>query len=120
MADRLADLLSQHERQAVYSLLDQLRERYPERFLQATLFGSKARGDSRSWSDIDVLIIVDDDDWRFQHAISTLAARVSLEFDVVIGPRVISRERWERLKADRFSLYRNVAAEGIPLTPDLA
>ena len=120
MADSLADLLSPQERQAVYSLVDRLRERYPERFLQATLFGSKARGDSQSWSDIDVLIIVDDDDWRFQHAISTLAARVSLEFDVVIGPRVMSRERWERMKTDRYSLYRNVAAEGIPLIPEPA
>ena len=107
------------ERQAVLSLIEGLRERYPERFIRAILFGSKARGESQPWSDIDVLIIVDDDDWRFQHVISTLAARVSLEYDLVIGPRVISQERWERLKARQFSLYRNVTAEGIPLTPDL-
>lgn len=83
------------------------------------LFGSKARGDSEPWSDIDILIIVDDEDWRFQHAISTLAARVSLEYDVLIGPRVIGQERWERMKRYGFGLYQNVIAEGIPLSPVL-
>ena len=79
------------------------------------LFGSKARGDSQPWSDIDILIIADNEDWRFQHAISTLAARVSLEYDVVIGPRVVGQARWERMKRHQFSLYKNVISEGIPL-----
>ena len=83
--------------------------------LQTILFGSKARGDSRSWSGIDILTVVDRDDWRLSHAISNLAADVSLEYDVLIGPRVIGQERWERMKERRFSLYQNIAAEGIPL-----
>jgi predicted nucleotidyltransferase len=114
---RLSSLLSPNERRAIYSFVEQLHQRYPERIEQETLFGSKARGDSRSWSDIDILIVVDTEDWRFQHAISTLAARVSLEYDVFIGPRVIGRDRWERMKRDGFGLYRTVAAEGIPLEP---
>jgi len=80
------------------------------------LFGSKARGDSHPWSDIDILIIVSEEDWPLRQEINTLAARVSLQYDVLLGPRVIGQERWERMKRHRFSLYRNVAAEGIPLT----
>lgn len=110
-------LLSPIERKAVASFVDLLYQRYPKHVLQTALFGSKARGDSRPWSDIDILIIVNSEDWRLQHAISTLAARVSLEFDVLIGPRVIGQERWERMKQDRFYLYQYVLAEGIPLTP---
>jgi hypothetical protein len=45
-----------------------------------------------------------------------LAADVSLECDVLLGPRVIGQERWERLKQRSFGLYQSVAAEGIPLT----
>jgi predicted nucleotidyltransferase len=85
--------------------------------LQAVLFGSKARGESTPWSDIDILIIVDQEDWRFSHAISDLAADVSLEYDVLIAPRVIGQDRWERMTELRFSLYRNIVAEGIPLSP---
>lgn len=119
MSESLSPPLSPNERQAVTSFVDQLRQRYPKRVLQSVLFGSKARGDSEPWSDIDILIIVDDEDWRFQHAISTLAARVSLEYDVLIGPRVIGQERWERMKRYGFGLYQNVIAEGIPLSPVL-
>jgi len=117
MSRVLASLLSVREHQAVASFLELLQQHHSGRVRQIILFGSKARGDSQPWSDIDILIIADQDDWRLSHAISTLAARVSLEYDVLLGPRVIGQERWERMKQHRFSLYRNVAAEGIPLTP---
>ena len=116
MSKSLSLLLSPDERKAVARFVERLRQRYPKRVLQAVLFGSKARGDSGSWSDVDILLITDQDDWRFSHAISTIAAQVSLEYDVLIGPRVIGQERWERMKQHRFSLYRNVTTEGIPLT----
>ena len=108
-------LFSPNERQAVDKFLELLRQYHSEHVLQTVLFGSKARGDSHPWSDIDILIVTDRGDWQFSHAISTLAAQVSLEYDVLIGPRVIGQERWERMKQHRFSLYRNIAAEGIPL-----
>ena len=109
--------LQTNEQKAVLEFLDLLQRHHPERVLQTMLFGSKARGDSRQWSDIDILIIVDKDDWRLSHAISDLAADVSLEHDVLIGPRVIGQERWERMKKHGFGLYRNIIAEGIPLAP---
>lgn len=119
MRKALSSLLSTNEQQAVTRFLELLRQHYPERTLQMILFGSKARGDSRPWSDIDILIVVDQDDWQLSHAISTLGARVSLEYDVLIGPRVIAQERWEHMKQRRFGLYQNVVTEGVPLTPTL-
>jgi len=107
--------LTPRERQAIKTFLDRLRERFPGEIVQAALFGSKARGDSRPWSDIDILIIVEEESWPLRGEISTLAADVSLEYDVLIGPRVIGQERWERMKERRFSLYQYIAAEGIPL-----
>ena len=116
MSTSLSPLLSPGEHKAVARFVELLRQRHPGRILQTVLFGSKARGDSQPWSDIDILVVVDSEDWRFHHAISTLAARVSLEYDVLIGPRVIGQERWERMKQHRFGLYQNIVAEGIPLT----
>jgi predicted nucleotidyltransferase len=108
--------LTTQEHHAIESFISRLRERFPERILQTILFGSKARGDSQPWSDIDILIIVSEEDWPLRQEISTLAARVSLEHDVLIGPRVIGQERWERMKQRRFGLYQNIVAEGILLT----
>jgi uncharacterized protein len=108
--------LEPREKQAIAEFLDILVQRHGERVHQTMLFGSKARGDSGPASDIDLLIITDRDDWRLSHSISDIAADVSLEYNVIIGPRVIGHERWERMKRDRFTLYRNVTTDGIPLT----
>jgi predicted nucleotidyltransferase len=108
--------LETRERQAIEIFVDRLCESLPEVVLQAVLFGSKARGDSRPWSDIDILIIVREESWPLRREISTIAADISLEYDVLIGPRVIGQERWERMKQRRFGLYQNIVAEGIPLT----
>lgn len=109
--------LQPHEHGAVSEFLDLLERQLEGRVFQTLLFGSKARGDSTPDSDIDILLVVEEDEWRLSHAISDLAADVSLEYDVLIAPRVIGRERWERMAKLGYSLYRNIVAEGIPLTP---
>jgi predicted nucleotidyltransferase len=113
----MKDRLEPGERRAVSEFLDLLYQHHARRVMETALFGSKARGDSTPGSDIDILVIVDQEDWRLSHAISDLAADVSLEHDVLIAPRVIGQERWERMTELGFGLYKNIAAEGIPLSP---
>ena len=117
MSDRGVPHLIAREQRAIDAYLDRLHERFPGEILQVILFGSKARGDSDRWSDIDILTIVREESWPLREEINTLAAQVSLEYDVLLGPRVIGQERWERMERDRFSLYQNVITEGIPLEP---
>jgi len=85
------------------------------RRFDSILFGSKARGDSEPDSDIDILLIVDQEDWHFRHQISDIASGIALEHGVLIGSFIIAKDRWEMMKRERFSLYENVAREGIPL-----
>lgn len=115
MTSQLVALLQPNEREAIESFAQRLRAQYASRVYHALLFGSKARGDSRPESDIDVLLIVDQVNWQFRHIISNIAADVSLEHNVLIGPRVIGQERWRRMQREGFGLYRNVEREGIPL-----
>jgi predicted nucleotidyltransferase len=109
--------LQPNEQRAVVEFVELLRRHHPERVLQTQLFGSKARGDSGPESDIDILVIVNREDWRLSHAINDVAPDASLEYDVLIAPRVIGQERWERMAEVRSGLYRDIAAEGIPLFP---
>ena len=51
--------LQPEEKKVVDEYIDLIRARFPDRISTITLFGSKARGDSRSESDIDLLIAVD-------------------------------------------------------------
>lgn len=117
MSERSIAHLTPKERRAIREFIHRLHESFPTQVLQVTLFGSKARGDSARWSDIDILVMVREESWSLRGDISMLAADVSLEYDVLIGPRVIGQERWERMKEYRFGLYRNIIAEGILLAP---
>jgi predicted nucleotidyltransferase len=115
MNERSLEHLTPNEQKAVEAFVQRLQDHFPGEIFRATLFGSKARGDGSPWSDIDVLIIVRKESWLLRAEISTLAADISLEYDVLIGPRVIGHERWERMKKANFGLYKNIAVEGVSL-----
>jgi predicted nucleotidyltransferase len=77
------------------------------------LFGSKARGDSKQGSDIDVLVILSREDRGLRREILRQAARFSLKYDVLLSPRVIGAARWDEMRG--FSLYENVQQDAAGL-----
>jgi predicted nucleotidyltransferase len=108
--------LTTSEREALEGFAQRLRLRFGDRVHSVILFGSKARGDSGPDSDIDVLVRLADDDPELRWDVHRLAARVSLEHDVLISVRVASRSQWDRLSRYRSPLYQALQTEGIPLT----
>jgi predicted nucleotidyltransferase len=107
--------LTTTERAALSEYLARIRDRFPGRILSATLFGSKARGDSDPESDIDLLVVVDAESRQFRSQLWRIASDVSLDYGLVISVRVFAQERWAEMHRLRLPLYRTVAAEGIPL-----
>lgn len=105
--------LTPNERTALQAFVAALRERYDGQVLSVRLFGSKARGDFDADSDLDVMVLVHDDNWRLAQAISFLAADVSLAHDVLLSPKVVSLTRWDFLNREGSAIARNVQSEGI-------
>ncbi|MFQ5615792.1 MAG: nucleotidyltransferase domain-containing protein [Anaerolineales bacterium] len=105
--------LTKNESQALHKLITQLTHNYAQRVQQVVLFGSKARGTSAPDSDIDLLIVLNKDDWRLRRRILTFAADISLEFDVLLNPFVKGSERWRAMQG--FTLHRNVQRDGLRL-----
>ena len=101
------------ERQALQEFVAYLRKRLSNQVEFVALFGSKARGDSGPDSDVDVLVVLSREDREIRREILIAAARLSLEYDVLLSPRVIGAERWEKMRD--FSLYRNVQRESVSL-----
>ena len=80
------------------------------------LFGSRARGDATTYSDMDVLIVLDKTpDGKEIDYISDCAWEAGFEFGIVIVPVVFSKDEWEN-SPERYSLLAQaVVAEGVPI-----
>jgi len=112
--------LTDTKRQALEALGQRLRMHHGNRVQSVVLFGSKARGDAGPDSDIDVLVVLTGDDPHLRSSVRRLAARVSLEYDLLISMFAVGRSHWETLSHYRFPLYQAIQAEGILLTPEPA
>ena len=112
--DMTVPKLQNNEQQALQGLIESLQQRFSDQLREVILYGSKARGDSTPDSDIDVLVILSQENEQMRREILTLAARFSLEYDVLLSPHVIGEIRFEQ-KRD-FSYYRNVARDAIHLS----
>ncbi|MBF0555909.1 MAG: nucleotidyltransferase domain-containing protein [Nitrospirae bacterium] len=80
------------------------------------LFGSMARGDAGSYSDIDIVVILDNlSDARDFDNVSDCAWEAGFEHGIIIVPVIFTREQWEN-GPERYSLLAQaVEAEGVPL-----
>ena len=110
--------LANRDQRALQDFVGYLQMSIPDRIEFVALFGSKARGDSQQGSDIDVLVILSQEDRQLRREILRQAAQFSLKHDVLLSPRVIGAERWEKMRD--FSLYHNVQqdATGLKIVED--
>ena len=111
--------LKKEDRLAIDALMHRLFDEVGQQIVLIELFGSKARGDDRPESDIDVAVVVSQRDWPLEHRIHTISARVSLEHDVVFNLYVVDQTRWLWMGKIRHPLYRSILAEGVELAPAL-
>ncbi|MCK4311738.1 MAG: nucleotidyltransferase domain-containing protein [Candidatus Cloacimonetes bacterium] len=81
--------------------------------VEVKLFGSRARGDARKDSDIDVLVIISSGDWRMCDVVYGIATDILLESNVCISPKVISKKKYNHLYNIGTPFIKNVIREGI-------
>lgn len=76
------------------------------------LYGSRARGDARDDSDIDILVVLKND-FNYSEMLrlsSELAASLSLENDVVISRAFVTKANYDKLQ---IPFLMNVRREGV-------
>jgi predicted nucleotidyltransferase len=120
MPGQPAPPLSPEDQRAAQHFLAAARGHFGDRLVRIVLYGSKARGDAHSESDLDLLVILRGPgsvDWRDARAASFLAADVGLETGVDVAAKCMSSERFDREAAEAVGFATRVSREGITLWP---
>jgi len=112
--DRLPHLAN-NERTALGAFVARLCEQYGDRLVRVALFGSKARGDDDAESDLDVLVVLNDGDWRLRDAVALVAFEPMLKHGVVLSPLVVDVADYAWWQEHRAPIYRQISVEGVDL-----
>lgn len=107
--------LTPNEQAALEAFVAGLCERYGDRLARVALFGSRARGEGDAESDLDVLVVLDDGDWRFRDAVALVAFEPMVEYGVVLSPLVVDLADYTWWQEHHAPIYRNISVDGIDL-----
>jgi len=86
------------ERKALDDYVAAVRKHYGPRLVDILVFGSRARGDARPDSDVDLAVILEDGDWRFwdeKRLLTDLGYDALLEPGLWIQAWPVSRSAWK-------------------------
>jgi len=103
--------LGPKEQQAVEKAVEMVKKQFA--IDQVILFGSKARGTSDQYSDIDLLLIGPTRlHWKEEKAIVEILFQIGQEYDVLFSPLFTSSEEWEGGIFKQFPIYNEILKDG--------
>lgn len=89
--------LTKKEKKALQEFKQKLKKELGSDFLELKLFGSKARGDSRQDSDIDVLLIVKRDNSRARDLVADLVVEIIHQYGLYLSVHTYAKKEYRRL-----------------------
>ncbi len=96
-------------------LLEQIEKHFGNK-IELYLFGSVARKDYDTFSDIDILLLLPIEvNNTIREKVFNMAYDIELEYDVIFGIIVQSKKFWNSEIAKVMPIYQNIQKEGIRL-----
>ena len=93
----------------------ELRKIFGEKLDNVILYGSYARGDYDSESDIDVMALIDIEKSelaKYRRKVSEIANNIDLKYDVLLSVKLQDKFTFEKYRND-LPYYKNVLREGV-------
>lgn len=93
-----------------------LKEQYPGLVQEIIVFGSKARGDDRQYSDFDVFIVIREGDWKLKWELEGLGYELAIGTNTIPTIMIFNEEEKNGMANQRSSFYENIVEEGIKIS----
>ena len=90
-----------------------LQTRHPGVVARMVIYGSKARGDAREDSDIDVLLVVRDDAGHLKLPLREIGYGLAVDSWAVPSIFAYTQQEWDDLKRRGFPFQRAVERDGV-------
>jgi predicted nucleotidyltransferase len=98
---------------ALKEFINSVRTKYGDRIERIILFGSYARGDYRTESDIDVFVIWKGDEVDGWNSLEREAVEVLFKYGFIISLKIVSPNEFSAMKELDFPFIRNISQEGV-------
>jgi predicted nucleotidyltransferase len=87
---------------------------FGDKIKDVILFGSRAWGKPKPWSDYDLLVVVKgDNNWRLRHAVSDIMTGIDLDYDVFIQTLVVSEHELKHTSQGYEPVFVKALSQGI-------
>ena len=109
MTQQIQDLLKQY--------VETIRKIYRSHLHQVILYGSYARGDYNSESDIDIMILLDLSDIdikEYRHQLTEATFDFNMDYNLNIKP-IVKNEEHYNMWAEKYSFYTDIKRDGVIL-----
>jgi len=81
---------------------------------EVIIFGSQARGDAKTGSDLDLCVIIEKNSRAIQNQILDCAWEVGFQYGIVIAPLIYSKRDWAGIMSQS-PIVQSIRSEGIKL-----
>ncbi len=108
-------VLADQVQKALEKLSQQLHTLLRDDLVEIRLYGSWARQQAHPDSDVDVAVMVRAINMDLWHQVHELAARLSLEHDLVLNINLLTQQEWEELQRLQTLYARRLQEEGVLL-----
>jgi predicted nucleotidyltransferase len=85
------------DRRLLDEFRDTVKRHFGENIREILVFGSKARGDATEDSDLDILVLIEDGDWRLKDEVADVAYELAIGTNVVPSVMVYTIAEWSHL-----------------------
>ena len=109
----MTSALTQPEERILSEFSKKIREEFPEHIVEVYLYGSKARGDHNKDSDMDILVVSRNTDWRVSDSIRRVGYELDDDIDNRFSIQVIPENRIEYMKQNNLQFFKNFTADAM-------